>query len=298
MLSILIPTYNYNAYPLAKELEKQALFLNLPFELICIDDGSFSPLNEENQKINTLTNCKFIEGQKNIGRAAMRLKLAKMARYNKLLLLDADVKPSSDSFLKMYSDIISKKFDVYFGGFAYSHEDYDPKKSLRYTFGKQREEVSAQVRNQNPYKIIISANFLIDKETYMSIMGENLSKSYGMDYFFGAMLKKKKAKVLHLDNQVLHKGIDTNVEFLNKTEKAVENLYVLNENKQIQEHSISLLKTYNLLNALGLKGMCSLLFRKTSHRIKNNLLSPSPNLVLFDLYKLGYLCSLSKKNSL
>lgn len=294
MLSILIPTYNYNAFPLVEELEKQALALKISFELICMDDGSFSPLNEENQKINTLTHCRFIEGKKNIGRAAMRLKLAEMARYNQLLLLDSDVKPLSETFLKNYLDTLSEDYDVYFGGFAYSEVDYDPKKSLRYTFGKQREEVDAKIRNQNPYKIIISANFLIDKTTYLNIMGENLNKSYGMDYFFGAKLYEQNTRILHLNNEVFHKGIDTNIEFLQKAEKAVENLNYLSKNKLIEKNSISLLKVYGTLNKLLLTGLVRYIFKISEARMKKNLLSNSPSLRLFDLYRLGYFCTLSR----
>ena len=76
MISVLIPCYNFNAYPLALKLEKQALLLNVSFEIICSDDGSFSLKNEENQKINLLTNSKFIELKKNIGRIQNRIFLA------------------------------------------------------------------------------------------------------------------------------------------------------------------------------------------------------------------------------
>ena len=61
MISILIPCYNYNAYDLVSKLEKECLTLKIVFEIICIDDASFSPLNELNQKIIILTNCKFFE---------------------------------------------------------------------------------------------------------------------------------------------------------------------------------------------------------------------------------------------
>ena len=37
MLSILIPCFDYNAYPLVCEIDKQALILELKFEIICID---------------------------------------------------------------------------------------------------------------------------------------------------------------------------------------------------------------------------------------------------------------------
>ena len=64
MISILIPCFDYNAYPLVSILEKQALMLKIDFEIICIDDGSFSSKNDVNQKINLLTNSKFIESKK------------------------------------------------------------------------------------------------------------------------------------------------------------------------------------------------------------------------------------------
>jgi glycosyltransferase involved in cell wall biosynthesis len=40
MLSILIPIYNYNAYPLVKELHSQCLEATIDFEIFCIDDAS------------------------------------------------------------------------------------------------------------------------------------------------------------------------------------------------------------------------------------------------------------------
>ncbi len=66
MISILIPCYNYNAYDLVSRLEKECLTLGIVFEIICIDDASFSALNEVNQKINILTNCKFFESKKTL----------------------------------------------------------------------------------------------------------------------------------------------------------------------------------------------------------------------------------------
>jgi len=76
MLSILIPTFNYNALPLAKILESQALKLGIVFELICMDDGSFSNKNRHNQHINSLSHSKFIEHKKNVGSKANRGRLA------------------------------------------------------------------------------------------------------------------------------------------------------------------------------------------------------------------------------
>ena len=55
MISILIPCYDYNAYPLVSSLEKQALMLGIKFEIICVDDGSFSNKNEIKMLDNVMT---------------------------------------------------------------------------------------------------------------------------------------------------------------------------------------------------------------------------------------------------
>ena len=66
MLSILIPIYNYNAYPLVMELHKQCLECEIDFEILCQDDASKSLLNSENENINSLSNCNFNELKVNI----------------------------------------------------------------------------------------------------------------------------------------------------------------------------------------------------------------------------------------
>ena len=108
MISILIPCFDYNAYPLVSILEKQALMLKIDFEIICIDDGSFSYKNDINQKINLLTNSKFIELKKNIGRINNRLLLAEKSQYEWLIFLDVDTLPYEDNFLKNYIDELNK----------------------------------------------------------------------------------------------------------------------------------------------------------------------------------------------
>ena len=54
MLSILIPTYNYDCYDLVKELHRQATELNIEFEIIVADDCSTINI-ANNKKINTFS---------------------------------------------------------------------------------------------------------------------------------------------------------------------------------------------------------------------------------------------------
>jgi hypothetical protein len=290
MLSILIPTYHYNAYPLAELLEKQALEAHIDFELICLDDGSFSHLNQENQKINNLTNCKFIEAKKNVGRSASRKFLAEQAQYPWLLYIDVDVMPKNKDYLNNYLEEIKQDHDAIFGGFAYLESSYHPKKSLRYTFGKQREEVDAEIRNKTPYKVIISANFLIKRPIYLELIKQHTENSYGMDYLFGALLKKHQIAVYHINNEVNHFGLDENSKFLNKTEQAMKTLHHFYANKQITKNDISILKAYEFLKLFYLQHLFGRLMGSFNKQIIKNLTQENPNLFLFDLYRLGYFC--------
>lgn len=289
MISILIPCYNYNAYDLVSRLEKECLTLGIVFEIISIDDASFSTLNEVNQKINMLTNCKFFESKKNIGRVANRQLLSQKAQYKWLLYIDVDVKPLNDNFIKVYVNEIKKGFEVVFGGFNYKNIESN---NLRYLFGKSREDVHSVIRNKNPYKYIISSNFLVKKVIFDKINKNININGYGMDYFFGALLKENLVSINHIDNEVTHYGLDDNSKFLAKTKEALENLHYLNTNKLINKNDITILKYYRLFNFFGLKKIISKLINIYSKSIESNLKGSNPSLFVFDLYRLSYLCSL------
>ena len=56
-------------------------------------------------------------------------------------------------------------------------------------------------------------------------------------------------------------------------------------------HNISLLKAYNVIVKLGLRVPLKWFFMKLKSKLERHLFRQEPNLVLFDLYRLGYLCS-------
>ena len=294
MLSILIPTYNHNAFPLVKIIYNQAQDLEVPFEIICRDDGSKSLTNLENIKINTLQNAKFIEASENIGRSANRLALANQATYDWLLFLDADVMPKNIHFLKNYIASINMDSEAVFGGFAY-HKDHKTKdNALRFKFGKQREEVDASIRNKNPYKVVISANFIIKKMVYLKLHQTEIKKTYGTDYVFGTQLKQHAIKIKHLNNEVYHHGIDTNRDFLNKTRDAMETLINLSHSSKNLKHDISLLNTFTFLKQMKLHGVFLYVFDTFKPYLIKNLEGRNPNMLLFDFYRLGVFCSKKK----
>ncbi len=290
MISILIPCFDYNAYPLVSILEKQALMLKIDFEIICIDDGSFSSKNDLNQKINLLTNSKFIELKKNIGRINNRLLLAEKSQYEWLIFIDVDTLPNEDNFLKNYIDQLNKG-TLIIGGCTYKKPDNE-NFSLRYKFGKFREEIKSDIRNKNPYKYISSCNFMCKRDVLIDILASINTISYGNDYVFGSLIKKKEIDIKHIDNPVLIDNIDENQIFIKKTHHALDNLISSYNKKIIKKHSISILKAYIILDSLLMKNIFVKITDLFKNLLNRNLHCKDPNLFLFDLYRLNYLCKI------
>jgi len=292
MLSILIPTYNYNAFPLAQRIEKQALELNIEYEIICIDDASRG-YYDENLKINELKHGRFDINLENLGSILNRKKLAEEAKFDWLLFIDADTYPKHPNFLKTYLKYLNGTNLFIFGGFAYDNIDYNSSFSLRYYFGKEREEVSSLKRNKHAYKIIISANFLCQKFTFLQLMKNISFNNYGLDYLFGALLKENNIKVYHIDNEVFHKGLDQNKTYLKKIHNSLRTLKKLQNNNLITENDISLLKVYKSIEKIGLLSVVHVIYTLSKKHLKKHLLlSKKPNMILLSFYKLGFYSNL------
>ena len=229
MISILIPVYNYNVTSLVQELHCQLEFSKLTYEIICIEDGSDVFL-EQNQEIETLINVEYICSQDNIGRSKIRNLLAKKAKYNWLLFLDADVIPVEKYFIKNYVNaIVSNAGSVYFGGIKNPIQIDDSEKLLRWKYGNARENIEVNVRKKNPHKYFLSSNFLIQKNVFSNIQFDERIEKYGFeDFLFGEELKNIGEKIVQIENLVFHNGIETNTAFLNKTKESLENLHFLN----------------------------------------------------------------------
>jgi glycosyltransferase involved in cell wall biosynthesis len=105
-LSILIPTYNWDCELLVNSLQSQCSSLGIEYEIIIADDCSPDRFKADACKnaVEKLTNCSFIQLEKNIGRAAIRNLLADKSQYQKLLFLDCDAAVENDKFIRRYID--------------------------------------------------------------------------------------------------------------------------------------------------------------------------------------------------
>ena len=86
MLSILIPVYNYDIFPLVKMLNEEAIRLEVIFEILCLDDASDDmEIQICNKAVQKFNNCIFEILAENIGRSEIRNKLAEKAHFENLI---------------------------------------------------------------------------------------------------------------------------------------------------------------------------------------------------------------------
>ncbi|AFL81522.1 glycosyl transferase [Aequorivita sublithincola DSM 14238] len=298
MISILIPTYNYNVFPLVENLHKQCENAEIAYEILVVDDASnHKNIIEENSKINSLIHCSFQVLEENIGRSKIRNLLAEKAKYGWLLFLDADTFPSNSEFISKYITALSKGSTVIFGGIGYP-ENTSKNFSLRYKYGTERESLPLSERLKIPYRSFITMGFAIKKEVFGKIkFNENLS-GYGYeDSVFAYELQKNKTPLFHIDNPVIHLNLETNADFINKSQLALQNLLNFHETGAIDDETVKILKTYLKLKRSNLLFGVRWFFNLSKNKMLKNLNSSKPSLFYFDLYRLGYLSTLKPENA-
>jgi glycosyltransferase involved in cell wall biosynthesis len=295
MLSILIPTYHYNVYPLVTELHKQCLDCGIEFEILCQDDTSNSNWNIENQKIDSLNNCFFFINNSNLGRGENINSLAKKSKFEWLLIMDCDTFPTQNNFIQKYCEVIPNT-SVVFGGIQYENKKPSKEQLLRWVYGNKRESISVDSRNEKPNLRAFTSNLLIKKEIFLQYPFDATITNYGYeDLCFLSVLKTKNIKVSHIDNPTFHLNLETSILFLEKTRTAIENLvYIINSSK-FPDIESKINSVYSILKKLRLVPITTFIFKNTESMIIANLLSKKPSLFLFDLYKLGYYCKIKSK---
>ena len=291
MLSVLIPTYNYNTLPLVKEIKRQVEVAKIDFEIIVLDDGAKSNLNIENSNINNLDNCSFLELEKNIGRSAIRNLLAFKAKYDWLLFLDSDVMPTSSNFIYNYLREIEKgEHKVFCGGIRYKRETKN-RDFLHYKHGVKNEEINFVDRNKKSFKYFFTSNFLIAKSVFNTIKFEEKLLKYGReDFLFALNLESEGYKIVHISNEIFHLGIVDDQTFINNTKQAMKNLIFLKEKGLLKSQETTLLKFLKIVQMIKLN-----LFLGNLNSYFERKALQKKSIFYLDCLKLSYLCYLNKK---
>jgi len=255
MISVCIPVYNYDACPLVQNLAAQAAALDAEVELVCIDDGSSAEWRQRNQPLQSMSH--YVQLEENIGRARIRNLFLEHTTGEWLVFLDNDM-VISDGFLQRYVDTLKDKPAVVVGGVAYDHRYDDAEHRLRMLYGHGVESRTAAERSSNPYRSFMTGNFMIHRDVLEQLRFDERLHGYGHeDTLFGYHLEQHGVEVRHIDNPAVNGNVETNVQFLRKTEEGVENLATIFRFMSGEPGftaTVKLLRTYECLRKWHLTG--------------------------------------------
>jgi glycosyltransferase involved in cell wall biosynthesis len=295
-ISLLIPVFNYDIIALVHSMKDAMGKVPEFYEILIGDDGSSADYRVKYRSLET-DHVRVIYSKKNIGRAAIRNKLALEAEGDFLLFIDADVMMpgTAEAYILKWLPFM-KTSRVICGGVLY-HESPpgDPDKLLRWRYGKWREQKSVAERNKHPHAGFSTFNVMIEKSVFSKIRFNEELKQYGHeDTLLGYQLKKAGINVLHIDNGLMHEGLESNRDFLNKTKLGIENLSKLYDkvtDKKSFSETVKILRAYNKLKYLGLTKVMAAIFIRYRERMEIRLDSSNINLILFAVYKMSMFCT-------
>lgn len=294
-LSILIPVYNYDITKLVREISDQVMGLDLNYEIRVYEDGSTLFL-KNNRSINKYNHCIYRELPNNIGRSAIRNLLAREARFKNLLFLDADVMPCNADFIRTYMSHLKATDSIISGGLRYQDALPQPHQVLRWKYGHERESLSLEKRLREPYRSFLSSNFAITKSTFGKLsFNEKIPNLACEDTLFAYEAKSKKIPIHPIENPVFHLGLETGAIFFKKSLESVRVRKYLIKTRVLSRSDTKITRIGYQIEKIGLRRVLLFFHTVTKKIFETNILSKNPSLFIFDLYRLGYYCSIKGK---
>lgn len=296
-ISLLIPVHNYDIVALVCSM-RSCLF-NIPefTEILIGVDGSTT---ENITKYRSLEGkgVRIIVSEMNIGRAAIRNKLALEATGDFLLFIDADamLPGTAEAYIQKWIPVMNHS-RVTCGGILYRESPPgDPDKILRWKYGRKREQRKASERNKNPYASFSTFNVLIERTIFSKLRFNEEIKQYGYeDTLLSYQLRKAGIRIHHIDNCLIHDGLESNLDYLKKIKEGITNLSILYDSvtdKKTFTSSVRLLRNYKWIRFLRLRLIMAAIYIRYRERMEIRIDSADPKLWLFSLYKLSMFCTI------
>jgi glycosyltransferase involved in cell wall biosynthesis len=227
MLSILIPVFNYRMEALVSEISMQCKRLNLHHEFILLDDGSETEYKIGNSRLaDEFAELRYIENTKNLGRSASRNRLMHESRGEWLWFLDCDGRVHLNN--KLVENFWNQKDEktLLSGGRVYARQaPADKSKYLHWLWGSQRELIDPTKRMTDPVNNFLSNNFIISRQLIEAVRFDTRLNGYGYeDTLFAARCIEQGFRIKHIENPVLHEGLESTEDFIQKIEESLHNL--------------------------------------------------------------------------
>ena len=299
MLSVCIPVYRYDVRPLVAELLRQLAAARAETavdtdgaEILVYDDASPADGDWGRAELRQTPGISYVELGQNLGRAAIRNKMAREAANEYVVMMDADGWPNPD-FLHRYffeAEDIERNFGrsstavLVTGGRVYAAAPpADKRLHLHWWYGTKRESRSVARREADGWLGFQSNNFMVTRKLLLEHPFPADFSGYGHeDTVWGQQFVSRNVVLYHEDNTVVHLGLEPNDVFLRKQREAVVNLQLLKkQSPHLRTRLIDLAESLPPTLTLARMVPERALLRHLTHGKK-------PNLYALDLLKLRW----------
>lgn len=222
-LSVLIPFMRDDPSRLLAALDREAL----PVEVIVLDDGSADATlaTRVDEAVEAMRlPARFVRLAANEGRSKGRNRLARQARANRFLFIDADMLPDSDHFLADWLALIDERDPAAaFGGFSLDQTPQTRENALHRTMALRSDCVSAADRARDPAKHMFTANLLVRRDVFDSVTFDERFTGWGWEDVEWAIRVAEHWPIVHADIPASHLGLDTAPVMARKYEQSAAN---------------------------------------------------------------------------
>ena len=298
-LSVCIPIYNSDVRTLVNALcEQIATIPEAAIDIVLIDDASDPAYQTINQFGSACV--KYIQLPQNIGRAQIRNAFLDHTKADYLLFIDGDSSIHDAHFLEKYALFLNQhEVAVLVGASVYQNQKPARAQRLRWNYSTKRESLDFEQRTQLAQAGFKTNNFLIRRFVLQQIPFDKRLTGYGHeDTLLGLLLIEQQIPIAHIDNPVWNLKLDTNAEFLRKTDSALKNLLWIAVNYpdlKLFEHNRLLRLQMKLKQHIVLKYLVVLL-TSIMPFLSYLLKSGYAPLFLFDLHRILRLAQLNKNS--
>lgn len=222
-LSVLIPFMHDDPVALLQALDREAV----PVEIVALDDGSGDPglAARVAEAVTALRlPARFVRLSANEGRARGRNRLARHARADRMLFIDADMLPDSDHFLADWLALIDARNPAAaFGGFSLNQTPRTRENALHRFMALQSDCHSAADRSRDPAKHVFTANLLVRRDVFDSIGFDERFTGWGWEDVEWGIRVAARWPIVHADIPASHLGLDSAATMARKYEQSAAN---------------------------------------------------------------------------
>lgn len=255
-LSVLIPFLNDDPTALVQALCNEADSIGSRVEIVLFDDGTGSAkLTAELTSLvqSSAISARLITAEQNLGRAKGRNQMARSARGEYLLFLDADMLPDSANFLAQWFEfIVESKAKIAFGGFSLKQAPAEKAYIVHRAMALKSDCTPAHIRELQPEKHLYTSNLMVRSDVFEVHSFDENFKGWGWEDVEWAMRVSDHHEINHPDITATHMGLDAVPTLMRKYEQSASNFARV---ARLHPHLVQNYPSYKVAKAIQKRGM-------------------------------------------